>query len=203
MDGNVMQVRQRAPRQRRQQDENAQGEKPEDVKEQDAKDCDKVSAIEQSMITLDRTLKKRVKETYRDDKRKLAELHGENIPGDLAKKLKNHGVGIDAIQYLFNPDSFTQTVENIFHFSFLVKKGSASFLVREKGLTVGSLELPPGPVVKYIEENKSPLPDRQAILTLTMQDWRDLCAAYHVTRGDLPYRTGSKHAKRPIQTEDV
>lgn len=40
--------------------------------------------------------------------------------------------GLNFFQFLVDPASFTQTVENIFDFSFLVRKGSASLSVDEE-----------------------------------------------------------------------
>ena len=98
-----------------------------------------------------------------------------------------------------NPQSFTQTVENIYHYSFLVKKSVAAVQVREKGLGEedGFVKTKPGLALKYIDDHsksqaKKPAPPRQAIMTLTMQDWRDLCAAYEVKEGDLPTRAIKK-----------
>lgn len=204
-DDRQLQVKQRKARQPRQQeDEEAEEQKPEDVKGNTTRDADQLSAIEQSMVVLSRTLQKRVDAQYLEHKRELQEKLGtKEIPEPLKKKLKKQGSNVCAIQYLFNPNSFTQTVENIFHFSFLIKKGSGAISVRDrKSLadvndnTHHSFGLP-GPTVKYTKENeitnKKP-PAKQAIASLTMKDWRDLCQAYNVTKGDIPHRTGSRFA---------
>jgi non-structural maintenance of chromosomes element 4 len=95
---------------------------------------------------------------------------------------------------LINPKSFTQTVENIFHYSFLVKKGSASIALRDKALDLSGVTTKPGLAIKYVTERPTPPPAKQAIMTLTMQDWRDLCAAYAVEEGDLPHRRINQEA---------
>jgi hypothetical protein len=202
MDGQPLQVKQRAQRQRVvDSDEDAKEERPENVQGHTTKDADQLSAIEKSMKDLQHSLKKKVDKRYLDNKKRLQEAHDGDIPGPLKKKLKKYGVEICAIQFLFNPESFTQTVENIFQYSFLIKKGSASIAVRDKtfqdGTLFGGTNLA-GPVVKYTNENKTNARPsaRQTIMTLTMKDWKDLCQAYNVTKGDLPHRTGSKHAKR-------
>ncbi len=45
-------------------------------------------------------------------------------------------------QFIVNPNSFSQTVENLFHFSFLVKDGQASLKVKD-GVPVVAPEQPP------------------------------------------------------------
>eukprot|EP00526_Cylindrotheca_closterium_P018675 CAMPEP_0113620154 /NCGR_PEP_ID=MMETSP0017_2-20120614/10256_1 /TAXON_ID=2856 /ORGANISM="Cylindrotheca closterium" /LENGTH=371 /DNA_ID=CAMNT_0000529785 /DNA_START=138 /DNA_END=1253 /DNA_ORIENTATION=+ /assembly_acc=CAM_ASM_000147 len=200
-DGKTLQVKQRAKRAKLQEESDAEEENPEEVKGHTERDADQLSAIEKSMKDMYKTLKKRGNETFVENKRKLEEAHeGKEIPSKLKKKLKKSGMKVDAVQYLFNPKSFTQTVENFFHYSFLVKKGSAS-LKRDKagfGEAVGE-DAPGGLFVRYISERDvgatQPLP-KQAIVSLTMKDWRDLCKAHNVTKGDLPHRTGSKQKKR-------
>jgi non-structural maintenance of chromosomes element 4 len=88
----------------------------------------------------------------------------------------------------------TQTVENFFHYSFLVKKGVATLSVREDK-NVEGFHLPGGPVAKYVTNVEKYRQPRQAAVNLSMQDWRDLIEAYQIEDSDVPHRTGSKHAR--------
>lgn len=201
-DGKILEVKQRQKRVRHQEDSEAEEENPEEVKGHTDRNADQLSAIEKSMKDLYKTLKKKANTVYAENKRTLEEVHGEDLDSKLKKKLKRHGPKIDAVQYLFNPKSFTQTVENIFHFSFLVKKGSASLKVDKHGFGkfVGQ-DSPGGLFCTYVtESNHHPIP-KQAIVSLTMKDWRDLVKAHNVTKGDLPHRTGSKHTKRAVLSQ--
>jgi hypothetical protein len=190
-DGETLQVKQRVQRQRAVDQDMTEEAKPEDVQGGQTKDCDQLSAVEQSMKVLEKVLYKQVKKTYTNHKKRLLEEHDGELPPDVSKRLKKHGLDFCAINYLFNPTSFTQTVENIFHYSFLVKKGSAQIALREKATEFG----PAGPVVKYKDENAHRSEPKQCIATLTMKDFRELCAAYNVEKGDVPNRTGSKQHK--------
>lgn len=145
------------------------------------------------MKVLDKTLHKKVDKRYNDQKRKLNEMYQGDIPEEEKRKLKKFGAEICATNYLFNPKSFTQTVENIFHYSFLVKKGTAALNIRKTGFGENGK---PGPVVKYVVPKKSHPKNKQFVLNMTMKDYRDLLKAYEVTEGDLPHRTGSKHARQ-------
>jgi hypothetical protein len=190
-DGVTLLVKQRVQRQRPVEQDTTEEAKPEDVQAGQTKDCDQLSAVEKSMTVLEKVLHKQVKKTYINHKKRLLEEHDGEIPPEVNKRLKKHGPDICAIQYLFNPTSFTQTVENIFHYSFLIKKGSAQIALRETPTEFG----PAGPVVKYKDENAHRPQPKQCIASLTMKDWRELCAGYQVEKGDVPNRTGSKQHK--------
>jgi hypothetical protein len=199
--GKPLQVKQRAQRPKRFLEEGNHVEaNPEDVEGHTTKDADQLSAVEQSMKVLDKTLKTIANVTYNSNKERLENAYNGNIPEKPAKRLKQRGSETCGIHYLFNPKSFTQTVENIFHYSFLVKKSSASLGVREKDFGAAHFgEINNGgPMVKYITKSKTkkhPTP-KQAIVNLTMRDYRRLLKAYQVTEGQIPHRTGSKQTKR-------
>lgn len=180
---------------------NAKEERPDDIQGHTARGADQLSAVEQNICDVSDAVKRKVDKTYIANKKKLKEKYGssEKIPSKVAKKLRKN-TGVCAVELLFNPKSFTQTVENLFHYSFLVKKGDAVFSVRDKKVVAdGVLELDGGPVVKPVrhDEGKSPPPPpRQAIVSLTMKDWRDLIEAYDVKESDVPHREGSIYEKR-------
>lgn len=110
MDGAPLQVRQRATRRRNEEEEEeeAKEEKPEDVQGHTTRDADQLSAIEKSMVVIQKTLKKKVDEQYNNEKKRLNEAYNSNIPEPVKKKLKKHGAEICAVQYLFNPQSFSE-----------------------------------------------------------------------------------------------
>ena len=170
-------------------------ERPEDVKGHTTRNADSLCAVQTSMIELEKTLHKKVDERYKEAKRHLTEVYGENnIPPPMLKKLKKAGAEVCAIQFLFNPDSFTQTVENIFHFAFCIKKGSAAIAVRKEGYyNQDGLKNKGGPRIKYVPPNRSDQPTpKQSIVALTMKDWREMREAYQVEQGDLPHRKTTK-----------
>lgn len=151
-------------------------EHPDEVKNQET-NSDRLSAVDRNIQVLNKVLKQRSEEV----KQRL-----NCLPAN--KRLRQH-CEVNAIQYMFNPHSFTQTVENLFHFSFLVKSGRAKIAAR-----------PDGPKVASISRSQEKEPT-QAIVSLTMKDWRDLCSAYEVEQSDVPHRTGSKqvnHFKKSV-----
>mmetsp|Transcript_20031 Transcript_20031/g.23067 ORF Transcript_20031/g.23067 Transcript_20031/m.23067 type:complete len:386 (-) Transcript_20031:486-1643(-) len=195
--------KERVVRQRRirsQSDDEAEEEEPEEIKQQE-KDADKLSAVELHLRTISSTLKKSSKKQSNRCREIKREVEGDgkyskDEKTDLLKKLDDSHENISAIKCLFNPQSFTQTVENIFHFSFMVKNGSAGIKV-ERNPFVRQGGGSKTPTIRPIPRDcDNPPQPRQAIIAFNMADWRSLCAAYKIDKSDVPHRTGSKHTKK-------
>jgi hypothetical protein len=152
--------------------------KPEDVKNQE-KDADKLSAVEQNIQTVSDVLSKK---SNHERKRVQEQTNLDDL--EPAKRQRIGEIG--AIEYLFNPKSFTQTVENLFHFSFLLKDGRACIYATDDK----------GPMVQPQPQVAEHPPPRQSIISLNMRDWRRLTEAYQVDKSLVPHRTGSKHGAR-------
>mmetsp|Transcript_255 Transcript_255/g.631 ORF Transcript_255/g.631 Transcript_255/m.631 type:complete len:192 (-) Transcript_255:106-681(-) len=156
--------------------------------------CGELSVIQNNIRDMKRVLQQKVVQNYSDKKRKIREQYGDEdtTPKRVLNRLKKN-TDVCAIQLMFNPKSFTQTVENLYHYSCLVKDGEASLIVRdEKSLDKDSQDvfIEGGPVVKLVpKSSKGPSPaPRQAIVSLTMQDWKELIQAYDVESSDIPHR---------------
>lgn len=78
----------------------------------------------------------------------------------------NHGSGIPFISTIIDPESFTQTVENIFHTSFLVKEGRVGIKKGPRAKPVISYESASSDSTQ--ERNK---PRKQSILSFSMSDF--------------------------------
>jgi hypothetical protein len=175
--------------------------KPEQVQATDKKDkkesVDQLSALLKQMK---KKLNSRCKEELLSNR--------EKVKGDVAAEqlVNDTGMEVDGVQYLFNPDSFTQTVENIFHYSFLIKKGEAAIGVRTRrsqALEESSSQSSSGfvqhqglyvkPALKQGEALSDLEESRQAVVAFTMKDWRALVQGYDLQQGDLPHRTASKN----------
>jgi hypothetical protein len=142
-------------------------------------DADKLSAMEKAMRVIRRKLVARTLEEK--DKSPSAGEHPD----------------IDGVQFLVNPKSFTQTVENIFNFSFLIKKGEAEIGVRPRGALNNSLAQKPGLFTAHrtLNDPDAATECTQAVCSFTMADWRRLCESRNMQEGDLPHRTGTKHGR--------
>ncbi|XP_059472043.1 EP300-interacting inhibitor of differentiation 3-like [Neocloeon triangulifer] len=88
--------------------------------------------------------------------------------------IKNERAPISYIKFAFNPESFTKTVENIFHIAFLVNLGQVNiFLDKEQR-----------PWIKPIEkENQTKNRDKQSALVMgiTQDEWKEAIRLFEVT----------------------
>jgi hypothetical protein len=101
------------------------------------------------------------------------------------KTTKSNAADTSGTHFLLNPKSFTQSVENIFAFSFLVKKGEAAIGIRENpglGETRGLYVAP------RVLSADAPTQAKQSVVSFTMRDWKRLCNGYGIEEGDLPNR---------------
>lgn len=159
-------------------------------KEAAAGDADALSAAEKVMKDLEKLLKKRAKQEYEIQKEAI-----ENADDATMERIKEHAGEVDGVQFLINPKSFTQTVENIFNVSFLVKKGKAGVGVRKK---LDSDDIcRSGLWVKHCHrhaDQEGPA-STQAVVSFTMKDWRRIKQAHDLKKGDIPHRTGSRHER--------
>lgn len=87
---------------------------------------------------------------------------------------------------LVNPASFTQTVENVFDFSFNVKAGQASL----------DLDANEQPVVSFVDSSRSmmqnddtELPSTQVVIALSPKDIADAVKRYNITESAIPDRS--------------
>lgn len=187
-------------RKRAAEEEEGEEERPDDVEQKKADTSgDKLSAVERNIGVVSKTLTKRCHAEMKASEQRVDDMieeRGDEVDDETRRKMKKkarrHGADVDGVKYLFNPKSFTQTVENIFHFSFLVKKGSAGISLRSKEESEKFGGAGPGPVVRsMVNPNETPTA-KQAIVSLNMQDWRDMCEAYSVEQGDIPHRNVSR-----------
>eukprot|EP00977_Amphora_coffeiformis_P010121 scaffold2357_cov167-Amphora_coffeaeformis.AAC.29 len=192
MEGEKVVRKARAKRQKEKADE-APEIRPELMdKEAAAGDADALSAAEKVMKDLEKLLKKRAKQEYEKQK-EVVENSGDPVARN---RLKEHAGEVDGVHFLMNPKSFTQSVENIFNVSFLVKKGRAAVGVRSK--MEGDDICPAGLWVqpRSSSSDEDGLPEStQAVVSFTMKDWRRICQAHDLKKGDIPHRTGSRHER--------
>jgi hypothetical protein len=96
---------------------------------------------------------------------------------------KNPDRETDFVNLVVNPNSFTQTVENMLGMSFLVRNGACELKLDKDGL-------PKGKFRKMEEDIPQP---RQCVVGMNMRQWREMAEAFQVEEGDgIPNRTYEK-----------
>lgn len=102
----------------------------------------------------------------------------------LKKKSKDGRSPICFFQFVVNPESFGQTVENIFHVAFLIKDGRVAIEFDED-------ELPTINLHKDFQENQNneEIPRKQVVMPLSMKEWQELIDVYAITNAMIPTRS--------------
>lgn len=85
-------------------------------------------------------------------------------------------------KFVTNPNSFSQTVENIFYVSFLARKGCAGIDV-SSGQPIISSRLPN--TVDTLEDVES---KKQIIIGISQEDYRNIISTYNITSTSIPTR---------------
>ncbi|XP_028391217.1 non-structural maintenance of chromosomes element 4 homolog A-like [Dendronephthya gigantea] len=91
---------------------------------------------------------------------------------------------VSFFKFVTNPDSFSQTVENIFHLSFLINKGNAAIEMDENGLPIVYLADP------YSEKDygNEVIKRNQVVMPFTMEDWRNIVSTFKIKKPVIPTR---------------
>ncbi|CAG8434738.1 7809_t:CDS:2 [Diversispora eburnea] len=89
---------------------------------------------------------------------------------------------INFFKFIINPESFGQTVENIFYLSFLVRDGKVD-IDDESGQPILSLCEPPTQ-----EDYNDGLIKKQLVLGVDMKMWKELIEVYNIRESAIPTR---------------
>lgn len=100
--------------------------------------------------------------------------------------MREHGLADDGQVPLFdfcvNPQSFGQTVENMFYVSFLIKEGTVGLSFDSRGLpTLGAAE-------KKTLEQRQEAPKNQAVFTIDFDMWEAIIESHGIQKSLIPHR---------------
>lgn len=95
--------------------------------------------------------------------------------------LRDHSP-INLFEFVINPRSFGQTVENIFYLSFSIRDARARVDIDEDGMPIVST------VSDDLTEEEIKMENKQCVLEFTMSHWEDLKRALNITESIIPHR---------------
>ncbi|KAG5981251.1 hypothetical protein E4U55_003144 [Claviceps digitariae] len=110
--------------------------------------------------------------------------------------MHQHGLrstgGIDLMRFVVNPDSFGQTVENMFYVSFLIRDGRVEIELDEHDLpAIAPVDREP---VDDGTQQRHGSSKHQAILSMDEQTWREIIDVFQITNPMIPHRREANHS---------
>ncbi|GAB0136267.1 hypothetical protein EsDP_00004574 [Epichloe bromicola] len=118
-------------------------------------------------------------------------IEDEMTDEEKTRLMHQHGLrstgGIDLMRFVVNPDSFGQTVENMFYVSFLIRDGRVAIELDEHDLPA----LATAPVNREQADDgtqRHGASKHQAILSMDEQTWREIIEVFNITNPMIPHR---------------
>ncbi|KAG9725659.1 hypothetical protein KCU75_g20522, partial [Aureobasidium melanogenum] len=110
-------------------------------------------------------------------------------------EMKRHRItptgGPSLFDFAINPHSFSQTVENIFYISFLIKEGNVGLHMDDNGLPT----LVPATPHTIAQQREKSAMRHQAVFSIDYSTWQCLIQAFKITEPLIPHRgTGGSEA---------
>lgn len=114
---------------------------------------------------------------------------------ELLQKEKDENKTLNMFQFAINPESFPQSVENLFHLAFLVKDGLASTneLDKQSSIPIVKISKPP-----TVQESGAGLSERrqQCVVAFDYDAWEKLKEGLKITQSIVPNRNAQERAQR-------
>ena len=182
--------------------------RPEELKVQD------MEKVENSDLTnLCKNIRKLLATTMIDGQERVWEEMTEDISDEDARALMlKHNVaddeGVPFFHFVVNPNSFGQTVENLFYVSFLIRDGVAGFgndsnglpTLRKLGVThlfgshanLYNSDATDTHTAKQIQEEN--ISKHQAVFHLDFETWEEIIDIYDIKESIIPHRQSDEEA---------
>jgi len=121
------------------------------------------------------------------DKAEKSENQTEQLVTHVLKTLiekfqENGRRSVEYFRFVIDPDCFGNTVENMFHISFLVKDGRVALKIAENGLPV----LRPKSQKKTEGQPKEEVKN-QVVMNISMRDWQMMKTNLNITKAAIPH----------------
>ncbi|MCJ1416442.1 nuclear protein [Xylographa parallela] len=96
--------------------------------------------------------------------------------------------GVSFFHFVINPDSFGQTVENLFYTSFLIRDGNAGIGIDKYGLL--SLHATSARSKQQIQDEN--ISKHQAVFHLDYETWEDIIELFDIQSSIIPHRSSDE-----------
>ncbi|CRG87633.1 Pyrolysin [Talaromyces islandicus] len=150
---------------------------PHDLAEEDL-DKQETSNLTAMCTSINKLLRKTQEESQNAVNEELSALTEEPTPEEVQEAMDRHNIsddgGIPLFRFCINPDSFGQSVENIFYVSFLVRDGIVGVSLDSRGLPTLQSAKPFAPS----EAQAKGVQRHQAVFSLDFDTWEDLVRVY-------------------------
>jgi len=114
---------------------------------------------------------------------------------ELLQKTKDENKTLNMFQFAINPESFSQSVENLFHLAFLVKDGLASTNEIDKSSSIPIVKISKPPTM---QESGAGLSERrqQCVVAFDYDAWEKLKEGLKMNQSIVPNRNAQERAQR-------
>jgi hypothetical protein len=183
--------------------------RPEEMKAQDFEKSDN-----SNLTTLCTNIRELLVKTIIDGQRKVyEELTDEMSDAESRKLMTKYGIasdsGVPFFQFVVNPKSFGQTVENLFYVSFLIKDGTVGLDNDENMLPTLRKSNPvnhcdhstddrnedPTTAGSAKEVQEKNISKHQAIFHLDFETWDDIVETFDIKKSIIPHRQTEEEAQ--------
>ncbi|PYH98491.1 nuclear protein Qri2/Nse4 [Aspergillus ellipticus CBS 707.79] len=180
-------VRQLAPRRVRERIDPSKAVAPQELQDKDL-DRQETSNLTTMCTGINKLLAKTQNHGQDVVERQLSRLPDDPSDEMVQDVMAKHNVaddgGVPLFHFCINPNSFGQSVENLFYVSFLVRDGLVGISVDSRGLPTLHAAKPHAPS----EAQKKGVQKHQAIFTLDFETWQDLTQVYDIKESIIPHR---------------
>ena len=118
---------------------------------------------------------------------------------------ENDQESISYFAFVLDPKSFSRSVENMFHFSFLIKEGRASFDLDEDGqglpFTRPIKQRKALKTTLAATQNSNNAEKHQAIISLTYDDWEDMIEQLQIEKAMIVHDMNNLRKERQASSK--
>lgn len=162
---------------------------PEDIKKAESSNLTKIVGDVRA------TMKKHIEDSMDIVETEMAELENAGDK-EFHAAMKKHRISLNSnedasvslFDFVINPYSFGQTVENLFYVSFLIREGNAKVDKDSDGLPV----LCPDKPRKIQEKRDQGVSNHQAVFSLDWPTWKGLIKAFDIKEPLIPHRNNDE-----------